>query len=127
MLVQLKCNNCNSKLTPGPDRKTYICDYCGARYVLSGLELSEVIDLYQSLNRYAPPYALTEEQIKQEAQAAAERLQRIEEEEQRERCRLADVEQKAYWIRNKLCRHCGGTFTGGLVKTCTKCNRKKDY
>lgn len=126
MLLQLKCSNCNSELKAEPDGKTFICEYCGAKYIFSGLELSEVIDLYDSLSRYSRLNAL-EEQLRQEELAAAERQQRIEEENQRERCRLADVELKAYRIRNKLCRHCGGTFSGKLVKTCTKCNRRKDY
>lgn len=44
-----------------------------------------------------------------------------------ERLRLAEVDQKAYWIRNKLCRHCGGEFEGRFFKKCKNCGKSKDY
>ena len=34
---------------------------------------------------------------------------------------------KARNRKNDLCQHCGGSFTGLLIKKCEKCGRKKDY
>ena len=94
---------------------------------------------YQSLNYEQPSYengssdlyarlsAATEERRRQMEQAAAERQREIDEENERERRRLADVDQKAYWIRNKLCRHCGGEFEGRFFKKCKNYGKSKDY
>lgn len=71
--------------------------------------------------------AIAEERRKQAELAVAEGQRKINEENERERKRLADVEQKAYWIRNKLCRHCGGEFEGRFFKKCTQCGKNKDY
>ena len=75
----------------------------------------------------SPLSAATEECEKQSEQSVSECESQIDDENERERQRLADVEQKAYWIRNKLCRHCGGEFEGMLFKKCTHCGKTKDY
>ena len=119
MLIQLKCENCGSTLKKECDGKAFACECCGSRYVLSGRENSELI--------YSKIRSNWEERKKQIEQAAAERQRRNEEEKEKERCRLAEIEQRAYWIRNKLCRHCGGEFDGRLFKKCKICGKSKDY
>lgn len=77
---------------------------------------------------YARLHVVTEEQRKQVEQAAAERQRQIDEEKERERRRESAVEQRASWIRNKQCRHCGGEFVGGFFsKKCSYCGKPKDY
>lgn len=74
---------------------------------------------------YVNPY--TEEQLLQLKKIAEEQQRKIEEENELERKRLANVEQKALWIKSNLCRHCGGEFEGFLFKKCVRCGKNKDY
>ena len=120
MFVELKCKNCNSRLTPQPDGKIFVCEGCGSRFVYACQGKNQ--NYYQnSANSYL------EEQRKRFEREAAERKRRIDEENEKERLRLELVEKRAYWIRNKLCRHCGGEFEGRIFKKCKNCGKSKDY
>lgn len=73
-----------------------------------------------------------EEQEEQElqdylARRKAEEERKVAEIEEKERQKV-ETDQRASWIRNKKCRHCGGEFIGGLFsKSCSSCGKKKDY
>lgn len=145
MLVQLKCRNCDSILKTEPDGKTFVCEACGSRYILAldagYIKGNKIVLLgggYQSLNIEQHSYGngpidlyssfpVNEKCRKQMDQDTAELQYEISEGNERERRRLADVDQKAYWIRNKLCRHCGGEFEGRIFKRCMNCGKSKDY
>lgn len=47
---------------------------------------------------------------------------------EQQRNKEMEVNQRAAWIREKKCRHCGGNFIGGLfTKRCCVCGKNKDY
>lgn len=108
MLIELKCRNCNSNLKIDSSRKLFFCEACGTQYILSNEEREE------NQNDY-----LTFDDSYDESEKAAE--------EELEHQRAAEVEQRAFWIRNRLCRHCGGEFEGRIFKKCKKCGTPKDY
>ena len=130
MLVQLKCKACNSNLKAETDSNTFVCEYCGSRYIFADREHREAISLNlrgsnsSDLSRYI---TAIEERMIQAELAEIERQRIIDEENERERRRLAEVDRKANWIRNNLCRHCGGEFEGRFFKKCKSCGKSKDY
>ena len=51
-----------------------------------------------------------------------------------ERCEYVEKRKKEYyeerertWMKNKLCRRCGGKFKGTFKKVCSRCGKEKDY
>ena len=55
------------------------------------------------------------------------KIEEIKEKEKETRIRIEKEHKQAAYRSAGICQHCGGTFKGLFLKTCTKCGKKKDY